>query len=448
MKHPRAFGWLEVIRLGLIQACMGAVVVVTTSTLNRIMVVELALPALIPGLLVGFHYIVQMVRPRMGFGADAGGRCTPWMMGGMLALATGGTLASAGTVLMSTQFAAGMLLSVLAFTLIGFGVSACGTSLLVLMAKRLPDDVRAPSATLVWMMMIFGFAATAITVGKLLDPYSPARLMSVTCGLSIVVVVLTTACLWRLEGEPCSIHGQTRDRPQTNAFKQTLKEVWAEPQARAFTIFVFASMLAYSFQDLILEPFAGSVFAMTPGETTQLSGFQHSAVLAGMITVAIAGSAKVKGRLGSVQAWMVGGCMASAVAMSGLCLAGLQGPGWPLKLNVFLLGVANGAFSIAAIATMMRLANEGAPGREGTRMGLWGAGQAIAFGLGGVLGTAVSDLARWLISDTGTAYALVFGLEALMFAVSAWCAVRVTRLSPTRVQPATPMGSSLQESYL
>ena len=75
------FSWLHIARLGLIQACMGAVVVVTTSTLNRIMVVELALPALLPGFLVGFHYLVQMVRPRMGFGADQGGRCTPWMMG-------------------------------------------------------------------------------------------------------------------------------------------------------------------------------------------------------------------------------------------------------------------------------------------------------------------------------------------------------------------------------
>jgi BCD family chlorophyll transporter-like MFS transporter len=77
---------------------MGAVVVVTTSTLNRIMVVELALPALIPGFVVGFHYLVQLVRPRMGFGADQGRRCTPWMLGGMAVLALGGFLASLATV--------------------------------------------------------------------------------------------------------------------------------------------------------------------------------------------------------------------------------------------------------------------------------------------------------------------------------------------------------------
>jgi BCD family chlorophyll transporter-like MFS transporter len=447
MKHPSTFGWLQVIRLGLIQACMGAVVVVTTSTLNRIMVVELALPALLPGMLVGFHYIVQMVRPRMGFGADAGGRCTPWMMGGMLVLATGGVLACAGTILMGSFLLGGVLLSMLAFTLIGFGVSACGTSLLVLLAKRLPDEVRAPSATLVWMMMIFGFAATAVSVGKLLDPYSPERLMAVTSGLSVLVVVITAACLWGLEGQAGSIHGKAEQRPSAGQFKETLQQVWHEPQARAFTVFVFFSMLAYSFQDLILEPFAGAVFEMTPGQTTQLSGLQHSSVLVGMITVAVAGSAKVRGRLGSVQAWMIGGCLASAVAMAGLCLAGLQGPGWPLKFNVFALGVANGAFSIAAIATMMRLANEGAHGREGTRMGLWGAAQAIAFGLGGVLGTAASDLAHWLIAQSGVAYATVFGLEALMFAVSAWCAVRVAKLAPQRSKPPHSSHATLQESY-
>jgi BCD family chlorophyll transporter-like MFS transporter len=98
---------------------------------------------------------------------------------------------------------------------------------------------------------------------------------------------------------------------------------------------------------------------------------------------------------------------------------------WPLQANVVFLGVANGAFSIAAIATMMRLAGEGGPGREGTRMGLWGAAQAAAFGLGGLLGTAASDLAHALWGEQRTAYAAVFGMQALMFAVSAAVASRL-----------------------
>jgi BCD family chlorophyll transporter-like MFS transporter len=420
------FGWLHIARLGLVQACMGAVVVVTTSTLNRIMVVELALPAMLPGFLVGFHYLVQMVRPRMGFGADQGRRCTPWMMGGMFVLALGGFLASLATVWMSQELSHGIALAILAFTLIGFGVSACGTSLLVLMSKRVAEVRRAPAATAVWMMMIVGFAATAITVGKLLDPYSPARLLEISGLLSLLVVLISCFSLWNLEGPVDSAASAVTHLPHSfekaaaphqgqpekkQGFKKTLLMVWSEPQAKAFTVFVFLSMLAYSSQDLILEPFAGALFGLTPGETTQLSGLHHSAVLCGMLAVALAGSGRVAGRLGSIQSWMVGGCGVSALAMLGLCLAAAYGPPWPLKPNVFLLGVANGAFSIAAIATMMRLATQGGEHHAGTRMGLWGASQAMAFGLGGLLGTAASDLAHFVLGAQGMALPLCLVLN-------------------------------------
>ncbi|PVE08461.1 BCD family MFS transporter [Limnohabitans sp. Rim28] len=432
------FGWFQIIRLGLIQACLGAVVVVTTSTLNRIMVVELALPALLPGFLVAWHYAVQMVRPRMGFGADKGRRSTPWMMGGMLVLGLGGVMAAWATVWMAEEPFYGALLAWFSFSLIGLGVSACGTSLLTLMAKRVPEERRAPAATTVWLMMIVGFAVTAGVVGKLIDPYSPQILLKVSAGLSGVTALITALCLWGLEkpmdaaAEPLTSDSLAKARLQKQNFKEAFKEVWSEPAARTFTVFVFMSMLAYSAQDLILEPFAGAVHGFTPGQTTQLSGWHHMGVLVGMLAVAGAGSRLVAGRLGSVQAWMVGGCLFSALATFGLVSSALSAE-WPLKANVVFLGVANGAFSIAAIATMMRLAGEGGAGREGTRMGLWGAAQAAAFGLGGLLGTAASDLAHALLGEQRTAYAAVFGMQALMFAVSAAVAVRL-RAGPVQRQ--------------
>jgi MFS transporter, BCD family, chlorophyll transporter len=358
--------------------------------------------------LVAWHYAVQMVRPRMGFGADKGRRCTPWMMGGMLVLGVGGVMAASATVWMATQPIYGTLLAMLSFSLIGLGVSACGTSLLALMAKQVPEDRRAPAATAVWMMMIMGFAVTA---------------------------GVTALCLWGLEknaaiGQSASQPDVSAQGPQQN-FKQALQEIWREPVARTFTVFVFTSMLAYSAQDLILEPFAGAVHGFSPGQTTQLSGWHHMGVLIGMLAVAGAGSRWVAGRLGTVPAWMVGGCLMSALATVGLCSAALS-EGWPLQANVVFLGVANGAFSIAAIATMMRLAGEGGPGREGTRMGLWGAAQAAAFGLGGLLGTAASDLAHALLGEQRTAYAAVFGMQALMFAVSAALASRLRKPAAPR----------------
>jgi BCD family chlorophyll transporter-like MFS transporter len=100
MTSAASLGWLGIIRLGLVQTALGAIVVLTTSTLNRVMVVELALPAMLPGILVGAHYVVQLARPRFGHGSDVGGHRTRWVVGGMAVLAMSGTLAAAATGLM------------------------------------------------------------------------------------------------------------------------------------------------------------------------------------------------------------------------------------------------------------------------------------------------------------------------------------------------------------
>ena len=193
-------------------------------------------------------------------------------------------------------------------------------------------------------------------------------------------------------------------------------------------MFVFISMLSYSAQDLILEPFAGTHFAFTPGQSTKLSGAQHGGVFAGMLLVAVITTVWKRRQIASLKGWVIGGCVASAVAMSGLVCAGTGAFGvsaWPLRENVFLLGMANGAFSIAAIGAMMALASEGRGAREGVRMGMWGASQAIAFGGGGFLGTVLADVARWLVGSSSAAYSFVFALEALGFVVAAWLALGI-----------------------
>lgn len=442
-----SIGWLGVVRLGVVQAAIGAMVVLTTSTLNRVMVVELALPALLPGLLVALHYVVQLLRPRMGFGSDVGGRRTPWIVGGLAVLALGAVGAACATAWMGTSRAAGMTMAVFSFLLIGVGVSASGTSLLVLLAKRVDEARRAPAATIVWMMMIVGFAVTAGVAGRLLDPYSPQRLVAVMAGVCAVAFVLALLALRGVEGPEA---GAPAEREERVPFRAALAQVWAEPEARRFTVFIFVSMLAYSAQDLILEPFAGTVFGFTPGESTALSGVQHGGVLAGMIAVALAGSGRWRSRLGSLRAWTVGGCIASALALGGLVAGAAIGPTWPLKATVFALGAANGAFSIAAIGSMMRLAGQGRERREGVRMGLWGAAQAIAFGFGGLVGTGASDLAHRLLGDPVAAYATVFALEALLFVGAALLALRIEApaaapSSPSASPPARPLRAAPTE---
>lgn len=426
MSHT-SLGWPGIVRLGLVQMALGAIVVLTTSTLNRVMVVELALPALLPGVLLALHYLVQISRPRMGHGSDRSRRRTPWIVGGMAVLALGGLLAAVATAWMSSSRMAGAGLAVLAFVLIGLGVAAAGTSLLALLASRVAAPRRAAAATTVWIMMIAGFVITAGVAGALLDPYSPSRLVAVAAGVAVIALGLTAVALWGVEGPANEAPPASST---TVGFRVALQTVWREPKARQFTVFVFVAMLAFSAQDLILEPFAGAVFGFSPGASTQLAGVQHGGALVGMLLAALAG----RQRFGSLRTWVLGGCVFSALTLFGLAGAGLFGAAWPLKANVFLLGVGTGAFSIAAIGSMMRLAAEGGGGAEGLRMGLWGAAQALAFALGGLLGTGASDLARWLLADVGSAYAAVFALEGLMFLVAAQLAAAVEP-SPTDPHP-------------
>jgi BCD family chlorophyll transporter-like MFS transporter len=419
------FGWLDIVRLGLVQTAIGGIVVMTTSTLNRIMVVELALPAILPGLLVAFHYFIQVIRPRMGHASDSGAKKTPWIIGGICVLALGGFGAALSTALMASYLVLGIACAALAFFLIGIGVSISGTSLLALLAKGVNDERRAAAATIVWLMMIFGFAFTSIMAGKFLDPYEPYKVVVISGIISIIAVLVTIAALYRLETpelQNSPVHAERK-----TPFRQALAEVWADGDARRFSIFIFISMFAFSSQDLILEPFAGIVFGYSLGQTTSLSGVQHSGVLMGMLLVAICGSSRLRAYCGSLRLWMIYGCVASGIAMLGLAIGSMVGPEWPLRFNVFLLGLANGAFSIAAIASMMRLAVAGGAGKEGVRIGLWGGAQAIAFGVGGLLGAAASDVARALMESQSLAYASVFSIESGLFIASAYLASKVEK---------------------
>ncbi|HSG54951.1 MAG TPA: BCD family MFS transporter, partial [Paracoccaceae bacterium] len=327
--------WTQIVRLGLVQMCLGAIVVLTTSTLNRVMVVELALPAVLPGALVGLHYGIQITRPQWGFASDIGGRRTRFIIGGMAVLGAGAMLAALAVPMFETGFALGLAVSILAYAMIGLGVGASGTSLLALLATATAERRRPAAATITWLMMIFGIAMTAGLVGGLLDPYSPARLLKVVGAVCGIAVALTALAVWGIERSVRAVR-----EPDPTPFREGLAEVWHEPRARNFTLFVFLSMTAYFMQELILEPYAGLVFQFTPGQSTQLSGAQNGGVFLGMLTVGIAATGF---RIGALRHWVIAGCLGSALALAGITLAGSLG-GLPLVPVVVALGFFNGMF--------------------------------------------------------------------------------------------------------
>jgi BCD family chlorophyll transporter-like MFS transporter len=411
--------WVQIVRLGLVQMALGAIVVLTTSTLNRLMVVELALPAVLPGALVALHYGIQMTRPRWGFASDAGGQRTRWIIGGMAMLALGAFLASVGIVVLEQAFLPGLLLSIVAYALIGLGVGASGTSLLALVATATAPRRRAAAATITWLMMIFGIAVTAGVTGAMLHPYSHGLLLRIVAIVVLGAVAMTMLAVWGIEGR---VKAQREADPMP--FREGLAEVWREPRARAFTLFVFLSMTAYFMQELILEPYAGLVFAFTPGQSTQLSGAQNGGVFLGMLLVGIAATGL---RIGELRHWVIAGCLGSAAALMVIAALGPAGPGAPLLPAVVALGLFNGMFAVAAIGSMMALAGQGRGRREGTRMGLWGAAQAIAAGFGGLMGAALVDLLRTALPDA-PAFSTVFAIEAALFMAAAMMALRTIDL--------------------
>ena len=186
--------WIGIARLGLVQAALGSVVVLVTSTLNRVMVVEYALPALLPGMLVALHYAVQLIRPRFGYQSDRGARQTPWILGGMSVLASGGVLCAFATIEMARNKFLGVALAVFAYLLVGLGVGAAGTSLLLLLAKQVAGARRAAAATIMWVLMIAGFAVTSTAVGHYLDPFSAHRLVLAT--LMVAAMAMLVASPW------------------------------------------------------------------------------------------------------------------------------------------------------------------------------------------------------------------------------------------------------------
>lgn len=418
---PAGFGWFAIARLGLVQAAIGAIVMLATSLLNRVMVVEYGMAAAVPAGLVALHYAVQLARPVWGHGSDRGHARTPWIIGGVAVLGFGAMLAVFALSLGKAQPLAADAALLLGFILIGAGVGAAGTSLLALLAAGVAPQRRAAAAAVTWIMMVMGIVISAGTAGALLDPFSWGRLVQVSGGIALAALVLTVLATFRLER---GVQAATPQPERETSLGDALRAVFAETAARRFTVFVFLSMLAYSMQDLILEPFAGIVFRMSPAQSTSLSAVQHSGVLLGMIVAGVGGSAFAGRAAGELRGWIAAGCVGSALALAGLAVGAGIGPGWPLAANIGALGFANGVFAVSAIGAMMSLAGSGSGADTGVRMGVWGAAQGVAFGLGGLAGAVGVDLARHAESD-GRAFQSIFAIEAVLFMAAAVMAARI-----------------------
>ena len=426
--------WFSIFRLGLVQLCIGSSVVIPLSTLNRLMKVELALPATIAGFLIALHYAVQLTRVNWGHLSDKSQNRSQWIVLGMLILGIGGILASASIPLIENRFSYGIILALLSYSLIGFGVGAAGTPLLALLATYSSKSQKGFAASITFLMMIIGLAITGITVGTILDPYSHQKLLKITSSLAIITIIISFFSLRNLERSlQNSSHALTPNTINSDVpILEGIKKVWMEREARLFTIFIFISMGAFSMQDPILEPFAGEVFGFTVGESTKLDGFHKIGTLIGIISIVLClsklrigfGSLSIvkNERLGSEKLWLITGCLFSALSLFIISLLALTFTE-PNLLNsvVFIFGISNGVFTAGVLGTMLHLASRGSgDNKEGTRMGIWGAAQAYATMIAVFFSTLLVDILGLIMTSLPSVYGIVFLTAASFFIASAY----------------------------
>lgn len=400
-------GWGTLARLCLANAAIGGLAALPVNLFNRLMTVELALPAILPGLLVALHYGVQLTRPAWGHRSDRHGNRTRYIVGGVAIVALGVIGAAWGIQVAETSAPLALMIWIASYAAIGLGIGAAGTSFLALLAS-VSGDRKAAAATLAWLLLIAGAIAASVGTGIWLEPYSPQRLMLVVPSVCAIAFVVSLLATFRVERHAVDV-AEREDAP----FWQALRTTWNDQAARTFTGFVFLSILAFYLSELVLEPFAGHIHGLTPEDSTKLSGGKDGAALLGMIA---AGALSQLG-FGTLRLWAVTGCVPSAFGLIGL------GAGGHLTAFTVLLGLGNGLFVVGAIGSMMQLAaaHEKA---TGTRMGVFGAAQAIAAGIAGLIATGTLDLARLILPDA-TAYGLIFGLEAALFLAAAVMAARI-----------------------
>ena len=411
-------GWGMLVRLSLVNAAIGGMTALPVNLFNRLMAVELGLPATLAGLFVALHYAVQLSRPVWGHRSDAIAARTPVILGGLAVLGAG-IVAAAWAMALPT--AAALAVWTAAYVAIGLGVGAAGTSFLALLATAAPDARRGAAATIAWLALIAGAIAASIGTSLALGAYDPARLVAVVAGVAGAAFALALVAVWGVERRlPAA-----RPAPETQAgLAAALRDTLADPEARRFTGFVFLSILAFYLSELILEPFAGHVHGLDPAASTALSGAKDGAALVGMIA---AGALATLGR-GSLRHWAVVGCLVSAGGLAALAA------GAPVAPGTAVLGLGNGLFVVGAVGSMMRLA-AARSGAVGTRMGVFGAAQAVAAGLAGLVATGAVDLMRLALPDAA-AYGTLFLAEAALFLAAALVAVRI--LAAPRAPVAIP----------
>ena len=413
----------RLLRLALFQVTVGMAVVLLIGTLNRVMIVELGVPAWLVATMISLPLLFAPLRAVVGWKSDThrsvlGWRRVPYLWMGTMVQFGGLAIMPFALILLSGDSNAapwvGQAAAALAFLLVGAGLHTTQTVGLALATDLSPPESHPTVVALLCMMLLLGMVFSALLFGLALHEFSQMRLIQVIQGAALATLVLNAVALWKQEPRNPAATRAGRDVP---SFIETWRGFNRGPQARRRMVALGLGTIAFSMQDVLLEPYGGHVLRLPVAATTAMTA---ALAVGGLFGFALAAMVLRRGmdpyRLAGA------GALAGLAAFAAVVFAAPLDSVPLFTTGVMGIGFGAGLFAHCTLTAAMAAAPRG---QVGLTLGIWGAVQASAAGgavaAGGLLRDAVAMLAEQgslgpVLVNPATGYVAVYLVEvALLF---------------------------------
>jgi BCD family chlorophyll transporter-like MFS transporter len=404
------------LQLGLLHVAVAMTLVPINSTLNRVMIHELAISATLVAALASLPYLFSPLQVAIGSYSDRhpifGLRRTPYILLGLLLCVIGVVVSPQVAFLISENFGLGVLVGVLAFGAWGMGFNLSSVSYLALASELSDEKSRGKTIATMWFMMIVAIILTAIGISRLADPYTPEALTRAFGAVGASALTLGLLGLFKLEPRSRGLSSAS----DNYSFKQMADAILGNPIARVFFVYLLLLLAAILGQDVLLEPFAAEAFGLTVQQTTRITSMWGTFVL---VAILIAGV--LEGRVAKKIVAQIG----NLGALAGFIVIVVSG--FLLNKSIFytgvtLLGFGTGLSTVANLSLMFDLT---APGMVGLYIGAWGFSNALSRLVGTLLAGVTRDVVTQVSGQVLSGYLVVFAIEAGMLLVAALMLSRI-----------------------
>lgn len=401
---------LKRIQLGMIHLAVAMTLVPINSTLNRVMIKELAVSATVVAILASLPYLFSPIQVAIGSFSDRhpllGLRRTPYIALGLALCVLGVVLSPQAAFLLATNWWLGVGVGMLTFGAWGMGYNFASVSYLSLASEISGEKGRGKTIAIMWFMMITSIILTAIALSQMVDPYTPQALERAFWIIGVTAFVLGVLGLVRLETRTI---GEMATSAENYSWRVLFGTVFENRQARLFFWYLVILLAAILGQDILLEPFAGEAFGMSVKETTRITSLWGVCVLIALI---VAGLLETRVNKRTVARW------GAWTALFGFILIALSGV--MVNLVVFYMGVVSLGIGtgLATVSNLSLMLDMTTADKVGLFIGAWGMANALSRLIGTVLGGVVRDIVTQLAQMPVMGYIVVFGVEAAMLVIS------------------------------